>query len=281
MSLEQQIADLVAEASALNATFQSKKAEIETALAAAVAMAPSMIRTYYVDAVNGDDGNDGNQTAPFATIKKAVDSVPKYGGGLIFLKSGQTHMLTDHVSVGDKVIHLTSDYTDPTNPDIPTTNLTTVAYVRAISPSTNVNEMYAFLATGSGQIAFGRINVDLPNRADSAYNWNSYRMALVCAGTDGPNHTNVRFHRSKITVRDNNAVISTSSSSHAHVALVHSELISADGTGSLVNFGQGGTANIAGAGTITKSGGATWVNALNTNTDGVHNVITNLPGTLI
>jgi len=35
-------------------------------------------RTFYVDAENGDDNNDGSSDAPFKTIQKAVNSVP-YG----------------------------------------------------------------------------------------------------------------------------------------------------------------------------------------------------------
>lgn len=45
-----------------------------------------MSRTFYVDAVNGDDDNDGSSSAPFRTIKKACDSVPVGGKGLIYLK---------------------------------------------------------------------------------------------------------------------------------------------------------------------------------------------------
>ncbi len=42
-------------------------------------------RTFYVDAVNGDDNNTGSSSAPFKTIKKAVDSVPIGGIGKIYL----------------------------------------------------------------------------------------------------------------------------------------------------------------------------------------------------
>ncbi len=41
-------------------------------------------RTFYVDAVNGDDNNTGASDAPFKTIKKAVDSVPVSGMGKIY-----------------------------------------------------------------------------------------------------------------------------------------------------------------------------------------------------
>jgi len=48
---------------------------------------PPMSRTYYVDAVNGSDTNDGSNSYPFKTIKKAVDSTPTGGYVYIVLKS--------------------------------------------------------------------------------------------------------------------------------------------------------------------------------------------------
>ena len=42
-------------------------------------------RTFYVDVVNGDDNNTGTSDSPFKTIKKAVDSVPVGGNGIIIL----------------------------------------------------------------------------------------------------------------------------------------------------------------------------------------------------
>ena len=46
-----------------------------------------MNRTFYVDAVNGDDNNPGTEEAPFKTIEKAIVSVPVGGHGAIFLMS--------------------------------------------------------------------------------------------------------------------------------------------------------------------------------------------------
>lgn len=46
-----------------------------------------MNRTFYVDAVNGNDNNDGSQNAPFKTLQKAFDSIPFGGRGVIVLLS--------------------------------------------------------------------------------------------------------------------------------------------------------------------------------------------------
>jgi len=52
-----------------------------------------MSRTFYVDAENGDDNNDGASSTPFKTIKKACDSVPVGGYGLIYFFGGQVFNL--------------------------------------------------------------------------------------------------------------------------------------------------------------------------------------------
>jgi hypothetical protein len=49
-----------------------------------------MYRTFYVDAVNGDDNNDGSSGHPFKTLQKAVDSVPISGFAVINLVSDYT-----------------------------------------------------------------------------------------------------------------------------------------------------------------------------------------------
>jgi len=42
-------------------------------------------RSFYVDAVNGDDNNPGTSNAPFKTLKKAVDNIPIGGYGKIHI----------------------------------------------------------------------------------------------------------------------------------------------------------------------------------------------------
>ena len=61
-----------------------------------------MSRTFYVDQVNGDDGNDGSESAPFKTIQKAIDSVPANGKGFIHILGDYTVEL--NVSVEGRFI---------------------------------------------------------------------------------------------------------------------------------------------------------------------------------
>jgi len=60
-------------------------------------------RTFYVDADNGDDNNDGSSNNPFKTIKKAVDSVPIGGYGSINVAYG-SYIINAGIAVINKVI---------------------------------------------------------------------------------------------------------------------------------------------------------------------------------
>lgn len=79
MSLESQVAELTATNNKLVEYFNTKKASIDAAVAAAIAAAPETIRNWYVDQVNGSDANPGTLAAPFRSIGKAIASTPNFG----------------------------------------------------------------------------------------------------------------------------------------------------------------------------------------------------------
>ena len=62
-------------------------------------------RTFYVDATNGDDNNDGSEANPFKTIDKAVGSVPVGGVGGITILGDYT--LQQDINIEYKHISLT------------------------------------------------------------------------------------------------------------------------------------------------------------------------------
>ncbi|MEO2220059.1 MAG: hypothetical protein ABGW55_00685 [Nitrosopumilus sp.] len=72
------------------------------------ALYTGMNRTFYVDAINGDDNNPGTNDAPFKTIKKAIDSVPVGGFGTIILQNSQTHIINTWIEVKNKSIYFRS-----------------------------------------------------------------------------------------------------------------------------------------------------------------------------
>jgi len=63
-----------------------------------------MYREFYVDAENGDDNNDGSESAPFKTLQKAIDSVPVGGRGQITVMGDYT--LDQVIGVRHKSIYI-------------------------------------------------------------------------------------------------------------------------------------------------------------------------------
>jgi len=70
-----------------------------------VNVAEAMDKIFYVDAVNGNDNNDGSSSAPFKTLKKAIDSIPAGGYGNLFLADGD-YTADDIVYVCNKTVFI-------------------------------------------------------------------------------------------------------------------------------------------------------------------------------
>jgi len=62
-----------------------------------------MRRTFYVDAENGDDNNDGSSSAPFKTLQKTISSVPSGGYCGIYLKDG-TYIIDNYIILNNQNI---------------------------------------------------------------------------------------------------------------------------------------------------------------------------------
>ncbi len=97
MSLETQIAALVAAANSLTNSVNGKVAEINAKVAQATADVPAavlaeMSKSIYVDAAAGLDTNSGRtQALPVRTIEAALAKIAVGGVGVIYLRRGQTH----------------------------------------------------------------------------------------------------------------------------------------------------------------------------------------------
>jgi hypothetical protein len=78
-------------------------------------------KSFYVDAVNGDDNNNGSSANPFKTIKKAIDSVPVGGYGGIYLKTSN-NIIDENIRTINKAILISGNYvSDDGNPTIKNT----------------------------------------------------------------------------------------------------------------------------------------------------------------
>lgn len=100
MSLETEIAALSSKATALIDYFTGRKASIDSAVAAAVAAAPAISRTFYVNQLIGDDNAAGSSTAPFKTIDRAIASTPE--GGVADIILVEDYALASIVAVGGR-----------------------------------------------------------------------------------------------------------------------------------------------------------------------------------
>lgn len=107
MSLESQIADLVSATNSLIAAFNTKKAGIDAAVAAAIAAVPTNYKSYYVNALSGSDNAEGTAAAPLKTIDKAVGNTPVGGVCLVYLQAD--YQLTGVVNVDGRYLHVRSD----------------------------------------------------------------------------------------------------------------------------------------------------------------------------
>lgn len=86
------MSQLINEVSGLLASFTAEKNKLTAAVTAALG-ALALERYYYVDVVLGSDANAGTSTAPFKTLKKAIDTIPIGGVGKVELVPGQVHVI--------------------------------------------------------------------------------------------------------------------------------------------------------------------------------------------
>lgn len=118
-----------------------------------------MSRTFYVDAVDGDDSNDGSESAPFKTIKRAVNSIPVGGVGTIVLASGQSFDIDYNIYVENKCIRIQSDRSNR-------------AVLNFHSYLTDYgNTVYQFQLQRIGWLEFDGVNINLPLKVDSGQGW--------------------------------------------------------------------------------------------------------------
>ena len=119
-----------------------------------------MSRTFYVDQVNGDDGNDGSESAPFRTIKKAVGSVPFGGMGTIILASGQSFDIDYNVCVENKCVRILSNRDNHA-----------ILNFHSYVVEGYGNAVYQFILRRAGWLEFDGITINMPVKADSSQNW--------------------------------------------------------------------------------------------------------------
>ena len=154
MSLESTIGDLVSKTTLLLDYFGSKKAGIDSAVAAAIAAVPVNKKVLYIHQTAGLDTNDGSSGAPLKTIEKAVAMTP-VGGVLSIRLLSDYDMAPTILSVEGISIEMRTD---------------TIAVRRALracyfkSPTdASVNLLSCFSANLGAEFSFRDITFELPS----------------------------------------------------------------------------------------------------------------------
>jgi|GEM_PF-3748921 len=106
MTVEAQLAALTQASNSLVGYYNNKKADIDNAVAAAVAAAPLLKRQIYVDSIAGDNANDGSADNPYQTLAYAVNSLPSGSFGTVNLTPGIDYVIDNSIDVTNKVIYL-------------------------------------------------------------------------------------------------------------------------------------------------------------------------------
>ncbi|WP_372373272.1 hypothetical protein ACDI10_16530 [Vreelandella venusta] len=161
MSLENQIANLVSAANNLTSEVAGKMRQIDNKVDAATQAVPNTIRklseqTVCVDAVEGDDSNDGLSASPVKTVGEAIKRHISGSYTNIKLKEGQTHATVgggSAFSVSSGVIQF-DRWGETSGVNNPIAKNTT-----EYAPNYNGNRG-RFISLRSGALIFNQVDID-------------------------------------------------------------------------------------------------------------------------
>ncbi|ADV47022.1 hypothetical protein [Nitratifractor salsuginis] len=172
-------------------------------------------RTFYVDAANGSDDNDGSSGTPFQTIKKACDSVPVGGHGRIVLREKQTHYIAEGIVTTNKILEFATWMEQSDSNDN--------AWIENI-PSDDGNgntRTTGFIQKGGCHI-FGNVNIRTANYADGTTGL-SIIEGLYRRADNGTYNT--MFYDCAIELGDTNLIhVPTGPNATTHAYLYGSEI---------------------------------------------------------
>jgi len=155
---------------------------------ASVVLVPGPSTTYYVDAVDGNDNNNGlSKEAAFATIQKAIDTA--YDGDTIVIAPG---IYFENIYIGGKNIRLTS--TDPNDPN--TVAATIINGSQAANP--NFGSVVRFKGTEDSNCILSGFTITGGTGTLGGYN--KYWGGGIC-GTEYPDSHSSMAHRDIINTQ--------------------------------------------------------------------------------
>jgi len=149
-------------------------------------------RTFYVDADNGDDNNDGSSANPFKTIKKACDSVPTSGIANIILLADKTYVLESDINIYNKKI-IFLKHGNGNNP-IVTTKTRTRTY-----GSNTYAEINNFHISGGALNFHSDVDIVVPSNS-TGNNISPSSNGFIVPAYDTYNGAFIGFHHCSITI---------------------------------------------------------------------------------
>ncbi|AEV36797.1 hypothetical protein PSE_2287 [Pseudovibrio sp. FO-BEG1] len=174
MSLTQRLNEVIQSAKDLTQAVRETYSKHDEQIEEIMKVAPDLRRTFYVDAVNGDNSNDGTQENPLRTLRKAFDLVPRHGRGFIYLLSD--YHMNEPVIARDCHINL---YGDENNHR----KITFGSYIH-VSGGEESSALNGFRWYGSSYINFCFLDFKLPTVApEHAGLSSSSYLALVSCST--------------------------------------------------------------------------------------------------
>lgn len=185
--------------------------------------------TYYVDHANGDDNNSGSSSAPFKTIKKAVDSAPAMSVITIVLK-GTGHVVDANILGRFSKVEIYGD--------------TTVAggkskIIFKAYTSNNYNFLYGFDQTTS--VSFLNCEIDFDLSGDNGSYPYSAERNVVRYSKQRATVVGIHLYKTKVNLPNNDkyrlAVATSSSQAGIALSMYLTEIHSASANNMLVKIG--------------------------------------------
>lgn len=191
MSLETEIAGLTSKVTSLIDYFTGFKTSSAKAIADAVAAAPAISRTFYVNQLIGDDNALGNVDSPLKTIDRAVAATPNGGVADIILVEDYT--LASNVTVGSRRIMVRGE-TEVTN--------TRKLILNEFLVGNGLKRFGGFQVNRAGSFDIADLTLSLPDSAGGlAVGMDSYYAFIFAGGSRQPGFMPVKFYNVVFALR--------------------------------------------------------------------------------
>ncbi len=187
MSLETEVAALTAVNNKLVDTVNGKMAGINAAVSAAVAAAPLIHRTFYIDQQMGDDGNLGTSASPFKTLAAAIAATPAGGRCEAWLLKDYT--LAEHCYLNGRRLSLRAEAGSGRK---------LILNEFMVAGTQNVR-MGCFWQSDGSTLDFAQMTISLP--ASSAGDLDAYYSLAFGSGASSPVLHQMRFYNCVLELR--------------------------------------------------------------------------------